>query len=78
MTDLLEKMKPLIKLTIERLDKKKFNPDPIGQKLTKTVSVISSAYKRHGFIIEQALLAHMQSNNNYDCWEERKFYVPIN
>lgn len=69
-------MKPLVDQTIEKLDKKEFKQDPIGQKLTKTVSIISSAYKRHGFIIEQALLAHMKSNPNLECWEEKKFYIP--
>ena len=76
MSKLLEQMKPLVNQTIDKLDKKEFQPDPIEQKLTKTVSVISSAYKRHGFIIEQTLLAHMKSNPNLECWEEKKFFVP--
>jgi hypothetical protein len=47
----LELVKPEIEKTIKSLDLKKFEPDPIaGPHFSKITSVMSSAYKRHGYI----------------------------
>ena len=61
MNELLKKMKPLVDETIDKLDNKKFKKDPIGGKLSKTVSVMSAAYKRHGLILEKTILEKMKS-----------------
>ena len=53
----LDLMKPEIEKTIKRLDTKRFDPDPIaGPHFSKITSVMSSAYKRHGYILERAVL----------------------
>ena len=54
---LVEVLDPEIEATIHRLNAKKFKPDPIaGNKFSRIISVASSAYKRHGYIIERAML----------------------
>src|SRR5215831_5923618 len=53
----LELLKPEIEKTIKGLDSKNFPPDPIaGPHFSKITSVMSSAYKRHGYILERAIL----------------------
>lgn len=76
MTDLIAKMTPVIDETIQRLNVKKFKNDPIGgEHFSKIVSVMSSAYKRHGFILERAILERLSENNNLQVWEDRAFAV---
>jgi len=53
----LDLLKPEIEKTIKGLDSKNFPPDPIaGPHFSKITSVMSSAYKRHGYILERAIL----------------------
>ena len=76
MSQLLNKMMPLIDETVERLNIKKFRTDPIGgEHFSKIVSVMSSAYKRHGFIIERAILERLSENPDFEVWEDRAFMV---
>ena len=76
MSHLIEKMAPIIDETVERLNSKKFKVDPIGgSTFSKVVSVMSSAYKRHGFIIERAILERLKENENFLVWEDRMFAV---
>ncbi|WP_420405948.1 hypothetical protein [Nisaea sp.] len=73
---LLEKIRPDIEATIERLKSKKFQPDPLaGESLSRIVSIISSAYKRHGFIIERAILEQLKLCPDLEVWEDRYFQV---
>ena len=61
MSELIEKMTPLIEETVERLNQKEFRRDPIGgEHFSKIVSVMSSAYKRHGFILKEQFLRGCQ------------------
>lgn len=77
MTSLIDTLKPEVEATINRLNSKKFNPDPIaGEHFSKIVSVMSSAYKRHGYIIERAILERLKSNPNFVVWEDKAFQVP--
>jgi hypothetical protein len=47
----LDLLKTEIEKTVIRLDSKRFDPDPIsGQHFSKITSVMSSAYKRHGYM----------------------------
>ena len=76
MTTLLEKMKPLVDETTRKLDIRKFDTDPIaGKHLSKIVSVMSSAYKRHANIIIRSIFEQLQSYNKFEIWEEPKFYI---
>ena len=78
MSELIEIMDPIIEITVEKLKNKKFKSDPIaGEHFSKIVSVMSSAYKRHGFIIERAILERLKTNTNFEVWEDRSFNVPI-
>ena len=78
MTPLIETLKSDIEQTIEKLKAKKFSPDPIaGEHFSKIVSVMSSAYKRHGFILERAILESVKTHPDYEVWEDRAFSIPI-
>ena len=77
MIDPLDKVAPLIDATIEGLAKKTFRKDPIaGHKYSKMTSVVSSAYKRHGQILEAAFRETlMQFDPPFSVWEEKNFKV---
>lgn len=77
MVDPLDKVAPMIDATINRLSESKFRKDPIaGHKYSKMTSVISSAYKRHGQILEAAFRETlMQFNPPLSVWEEKHFKV---
>ena len=59
MSNVLKKLKPIIDQTILKLSKPNFRQDPIGGKFAFITSVISSAYKRHGAILEEALVERL-------------------
>ena len=73
----LDLLKPEIDLTLKRLDKKVFDPDPIaGPHFSKIESVMSSAYKRHGHILERAILETLRLCDNFEVWHDPLFQVP--
>src|ERR1700730_10137146 len=73
----LDLMKPEIEKTIKKLDTKRFEPDPIaGTHFSKITSVMSSAYKRHGFILERAILETMKLCPHFEVLRDQKFPVP--
>ncbi|MDC9701724.1 MAG: hypothetical protein PSN37_05840 [Alphaproteobacteria bacterium] len=76
MSLIIEKMSPIIEKTVEKLKKKKFKKDPIaGEHFSKIVSLMGSAYKRHGFILEKAILEQLKTNPDFEVWEDRQFSV---
>jgi hypothetical protein len=77
--DVLDVLRPLIDATIRRLNSKQFLPDPIaGAHFSRIVSVMSSAYKRHGHIIERAILEQLQRHPQFEVWTDALFQVPEN
>lgn len=73
---LVKLLKPDVDLTIEKLANKKFKLDPLaGKKYSRVVSVLSSSYKRHGFILERAILEQLKTDPNLVVWEDRAFQV---
>jgi hypothetical protein len=73
----LELLKPEIEKTIRGLDSKNFEPDPIaGPHFSKITSVMSSAYKRHGYILERAILESLRLCPNFEVWNDPAFQVP--
>ena len=71
---LLERLRPLIDDTIERLRYTTFREDPIaGRKYSRATSIISSAYKRHGQILERALLERLKDCARLQVWREDDF-----
>jgi hypothetical protein len=72
----LEKLRPIVDLTIDGLSKKKFVVDPIaGKRYSRITSVISSSYKRHGHILERALLERLKENVDFQVWTEPLFQI---
>jgi hypothetical protein len=76
-TAVLDLVKDEIEKTIQSLDAKNFNPDPIaGKHFSRITSVMSSAYKRHGYIIERALLEALKLCPHFEVWRDPEFQVP--
>lgn len=79
MPTLVELLEPVIDATIQRLNNKVFLPDPIaGPHFSRIVSVMSSAYKRHGYIIERAILEQLKTRPELTVWTDLEFHVPPN
>jgi hypothetical protein len=76
---LVELLDPIIDATIQRLNNKNFPPDPIaGPHFSRIVSVMSSAYKRHGYILQRAILEQLRTQSELTVWEEPLFQVSQN
>lgn len=74
--DLVEQLRPLVDKTIEALSRTQFRNDPIGgPKYSRATSIISSAYKRHGSILEAAIIHRLQQCPDLDVWSEEEFLV---
>src|SRR5262245_31434655 len=72
----LDLMRPKIDRTIKTLQSKLFETDPIaGPYFSKITNVTSSAYKRHGLILEEALLEAKRLCTDFEYWHEKKFQV---
>lgn len=74
LSDYLERLRPLVDDTIDRLGKANFREDPIaGRKYSRATSIISSAYKRHGAILDRALLERLKDCARFRVWTEDEF-----
>jgi hypothetical protein len=72
----MERVTPFVDETIRALAKKKFMQDPVaGLKYSRATSIISSAYKRHGRILETALRESLRESNRHKVWHEDAFKV---
>lgn len=71
----LDRVAPVIDKTIAALAGKKFNADPIGGPYARATSIISSAYKRHGQILETAIRESLRESNRHRVWKEDVFRV---
>lgn len=72
----LHLLKDDIEKTFRELETRKFRTDPIaGPQLSRTVSLVSSAYKRHGTIIERTILECLKQSNRYEVWQDKCFQV---
>jgi hypothetical protein len=77
MADISLLMVPDIDRTIRSLSAKKFIPDPLlGRHFSRQQSLLGSAQKRHGYILEKAILETLRTNERYDVWEDFEFQVP--
>ncbi len=71
-----DRVKPLVDETVRRLSVKSFRDDPIaGSRYARSTSIVSSAYKRHGKILEAALFERLRDNNRLDVWSDPTFAV---
>ena len=72
----LDLVKDEVEKTIQRLNAKKFIADPIaGEHFSKIPSILSSAYKRHGYILERAILEALKQCPHFEVWRDDKFHV---
>tara|TARA_B100000959_G_scaffold241530_1_gene263474 strand:+ start:1675 stop:2349 length:675 start_codon:yes stop_codon:yes gene_type:complete len=75
MSNVLGKLKPIVDETILKLSKPNFRKDPIGGKFGFITSVISSAYKRHGAILEQTIVERLKECKHLEIFIEDKFPI---
>src|SRR5262245_6537810 len=72
----MERVAPVVDQTIAALARKQFIEDPVaGTKYSRATSIISSAYKRHGKILETALREGLRDSNRHQVWSEDAFRV---
>lgn len=72
--DYFVRMRPTVDETINRLGATRFREDPIaGRKYSRATSIISSAYKRHGTILQKALLERLMDCARLRVWTEDDF-----
>jgi len=72
----MERVAPVVDETIRVLSKVKFVGDPIaGAKYSRATSIVSSAYKRHGRILEIALRESLRESNRHSVWHDDAFKV---
>jgi hypothetical protein len=72
----LDRVMPVVDQTISRLASQTFLIDPIaGDKYSRQTSIITSAYKRHGAILEVALRESLRESNRHQVWKEDTFKV---
>lgn len=70
----LDRLRPLVDDTIEKLGEASFREDPIaGRKYSRATSIMSSAYKRHGQILDFALLERLKDCARLKVWTEDDF-----
>jgi hypothetical protein len=72
----MERVVPVVDETIAALARTRFTEDPIaGVKYSRATSIVSSAYKRHGRILETALREGLRDSNRHRVWSESDFRV---
>jgi hypothetical protein len=72
----MERMVPVVDDTIRALSNVRFVEDPIaGTKYSRATSIVSSAYKRHGRILESALRESLRESNRHKVWHDEAFKV---
>jgi hypothetical protein len=72
----LDRVRPVVDKTIAKLAKTAFINDPIaGLQFSRATSIVSSAYKRHGKILEAALVESLRDSNRHRVWREDLFHV---
>jgi hypothetical protein len=75
-TAFMERVAPVVDATIAALAKTSFIEDPVaGVKYSRATSIVSSAYKRHGKILETAIREGLRDSNRHRVWSEDVFRV---
>ena len=72
----LDLVRPLVDKTLERLAVRKFKEDPLlGPDLSRKTSLASSAQRRHGHILEAALICRLTEIERFTVWADPLFSV---
>ncbi len=66
----------LVDLQLHQLARVRFRPDPLLGSYSSLASILASAPKRHGPLIEAAINETLRNDSDYVVWTERKFLVP--
>jgi hypothetical protein len=70
-----DRVRPLVDETVRRAVNA-FRSDPIaGDKYARATSIVSSAYKRHGKMLEAALFERLCDNNRLSVWTDPTYAV---
>lgn len=70
----MERLRPFVDDTVDKLGTASFREDPIaGRKYSRATSIISSAYKRHGAILDRALIERLKDCSRLRVWTEHEF-----
>lgn len=70
-TRLVDRMRPIVDEAVESLARVAFRVDPIGGAYySKATSIVSSTYKRHGSILEQAIRTRLADCEYFTVWHE--------
>ena len=76
MAEFMGRVTPVVDETIRALANSKFIEDPVeGTRYSRATSIVSSAYKRHGRILETALRESLRESNRHQVWQEDVFRV---
>src|SRR5262245_40202311 len=76
MATFMERVAPVVDESIRALARTKFIEDPVaGSRHSRNTSIISSAYKRHGRILETALRESLTDSNRHKVWKDDAFRV---
>ena len=76
MANFFDRVLPDVEKTLDLLANKKFRLDPIaGEEYSRSTSIISSAFKRHGKIIEAALRERLKDKDEFVVWDEPLFNI---
>ncbi|WP_137113333.1 hypothetical protein [Mesorhizobium sp. GR13] len=72
----MDRIMPVVDQTITALERAGFIEDPIaGNRYSRSTSIVSSAYKRHGRILEAAVREALRESNRHVVWQDDKFRV---
>ena len=73
---LVDRLRPIVDVTVDSLAKTGFRVDPIGgEHYSKATSIVSAAYKRHGRILEEAIRLRLADCEYFTVWHEPNFFV---
>ncbi len=76
MASILHTLRPEVDATVASLAETEFKIDPIaGRQYSLIPAVIGSAQKRHGTLIEKAILAAVDASPNYTAWRLPEFRI---
>jgi hypothetical protein len=77
-TDFMHAMQPVIDRIVASLERARFVEDPIcGPQYSRINSILSSAQKRHGRILEIAFREGLRGSKENHIWTEPKFAVSL-
>ena len=76
MAPFIDRITPCVESTIAALGNARYSTDPIvTPEQSRRASIVEAAYKRHGLVLETALLESLRDCERYQVWTEPHFLV---